>query len=408
MATETRSKASGAEKPEDFIIKLQQEGRALPENQDSEPLIAPDEVNEEDAVQLQEVGVFTDQRERSGTFVMQDFHTVSAMSLVDGLELLPIHVALETYDWLQEQYYFKAVPADKNERTAFVAAQDVPQGYFIRVKAGAEITLPCQTALYISKENIAQAVHNIVVLEEGASLKLITGCISHRKVPSGIHMAVSEMYIGKNATLTSTMVHSWGEDVVVRPSAGVVVDDGGSYINNYVSLRPGADIVSNPTTWLNGKGSSAKYQSVILGSEGSRIELGGEVFLNGEGSSAELNHRGVCTGGIISQQGILQGNAPCRAHVDCAGMLLDRRDEGYIESVPGIRALHPEAQMSHEASIGRISPEQVEYLMARGMEEREAISMIIRGFLDADIEGLGQELDDRIATIAQMAGHGEG
>ncbi|MBN2554779.1 MAG: SufD family Fe-S cluster assembly protein [Anaerolineales bacterium] len=382
-------------------------GRILADSADQVELIAPEQVRTDDAEQLREVGVFTDQKDRSGTFVMQDFHSVSAMSLVEGLELLPIHIALEKYDWLREDYFFKAVPADLNERTSYVAAQETPQGYFVRVAKGAEITLPCQTALYISKENIAQAVHNVVILEEGSSLKLITGCISHRKVPSGIHIAVSEMYIGANATLTSTMVHSWGKDVVVRPSAGIVVEDGGRYINNYISLRPGADIVSNPTTWLNGKDSSAKYQTIIMGSEGSRIETGGEVFLNGENSRAEMNHRGVCTGGIISQRGTLHGNAPCRAHVDCAGMLLDTRG-GYIESVPGIKAHHPQAQMSHEASIGRIAPEQVEYLMARGMEDHEAISMIIRGFLDADIEGLGKELDARIADIARMAGHGEG
>jgi Fe-S cluster assembly scaffold protein SufB len=63
--------------------------------------------------------------------------------------------------------------------------------------------------------------------------------------------------------------------------------------------------------------------------------------------------------------------------------------------------------MSHEASIGKIAPEQIQYLQARGIEEREAISMIIRGFLDADIEGLGPELDDRITEIVELAGHGE-
>jgi Fe-S cluster assembly scaffold protein SufB len=63
--------------------------------------------------------------------------------------------------------------------------------------------------------------------------------------------------------------------------------------------------------------------------------------------------------------------------------------------------------MSHEASVGKVAPEQVEYLMSRGMEEHEAISMIIRGFLDADIEGLSAELDARIEEIAAMAGHGE-
>jgi Fe-S cluster assembly scaffold protein SufB len=63
--------------------------------------------------------------------------------------------------------------------------------------------------------------------------------------------------------------------------------------------------------------------------------------------------------------------------------------------------------MSHEASIGKIAPRQVQYLMARGMEEREAVSMIIRGFLDADIKGLGSGLDKRISEIAELAGHGE-
>jgi Fe-S cluster assembly scaffold protein SufB len=179
------------------------------------------------------------------------------------------------------------------------------------------------------------------------------------------------------------------------------------FVSNYISLRPAADIISDPRTWLIGRGASAKYLTIILGSEKSDITTGGEVYLNAEGTSAELAHRAVCTGGRISQRGLLVGNSSCRAHVDCAGMLLDAGNNGYIESIPGLKAHHPEARMSHEASIGRIAPEQVEYLQSRGMEEREAISMIIRGFLDADVEGLGPELDARIAEIAELAGHGE-
>ena len=100
-------------------------------------------------------------------------------------------------------------------------------------------------------------------------------------------------------------------------------------------------------------GASAKYFSVIPGSESSTIEPGGDVYLHAKGTSAEI------------------------------------------------------ARMSHEASIGKIAPRQVQYLMAHGMEERETISMIIRGFLDADIQGLGPELDKRIAEIAELAGYGE-
>jgi Fe-S cluster assembly scaffold protein SufB len=86
---------------------------------------------------------------------------------------------------------------------------------------------------------------------------------------------------------------------------------------------------------------------------------------------------------------------------------MDPQRKGFVLSIPGLQALHPEARMSHEASIGKLAPEQIEYLQARGMEEREAISMIIRGFLDVDIKGLGPELDARITELAELAGHGE-
>jgi len=248
-------------------------------------------------------------------------------------------------------------------------------------------------------------VHNVVILEDDAELQLITGCVSQRQVLKGTHHAITEQYIGKNASLTSNMVHSWGPDVTVRPHAGTIVEEGGVYVNNYISLRPAGDIISNPTTWLNGDRAAARYQTVILGSEKSTIVSGGNVYLNAEGTSAELAHRGVSTGGVILQKGLVIGNEACRGHVDCAGMLLEANGEGYVESTPGIRAHHPGAVLSHEASIGKISPEQVEYLQSRGIEEREAISMIIRGFLDADIEGLGSELDARIAEIAELAGH---
>jgi len=163
----------------------------------------------------------------------------------------------------------------------------------------------------------------------------------------------------------------------------------------------------NPQTYLNGKGASAKYLTVVLGAPGSFIDTGGDVHMNAEGTSAELLHRGVCTGGIMHQSGLIIANAPCKGHVDCASMLLDTAGKGYVQSIPGVESHHPDARLSHEASIGKIAPEQVEYLMSRGMEELEAISMIIRGFLGADIEGLGAELDAQIAEIAEVAGHGE-
>lgn len=370
-------------------------------------LISPQQISQDDKKQLAEVGVLVNSEDRSATMVVKDDKPICLETKNKGFEMLPTFVALEKYDWLREKYFFKAVRPDFDEVTMKFAKEEKPLGFFIHVKQGEKVTLPCQTAMYMTAENSTQAIHNIVVLEEDSELQLITGCVSKHSLNEGQHLAIEEYYIGKNAKLVSTMVHSWSSKVEVYPRTGAIVGENGRFESNYISLRAAKKIISNPRTYLNGKGASAKYLTIVLGSPGSMIDTAGDVFLNAEDTSAELLHRGVCTGGAMHQGGLLIGNAPCRAHVDCAGMLLDTSGEGYIESIPGLRSHHPDARMSHEASIGKIAPEQVEYLMSRGMEELEAISMIIRGFLGADIEGLGTELDEQIAEITEIAGHGE-
>jgi hypothetical protein len=361
----------------------------------------------EDREALSEVAVTSAEENRSGTFVLKDASPVCSCSYLEGIELLPIADALETYDWLREQYYWGLIPEKTSPLSQNKTFSEKPLGYFLRVRKGEKAKLPSQAALYMTGSLDRQLLHNVVILEEGAELELITGCVSNPFMKDGEHIAVSETYVGKYAKLTNTMIHSWSPDVRVMPHSATLVDTGGSYVSNYISLRPAGIMESNPVTYLKGAGASAKYFSIILGSEASMITLGGDVYLNAEGTSAEIAHRAVCTGGKIIQKGLLIGNAECHAHVDCAGMLITPGSDGYIESIPGLRSHHEEAHMSHEASIGKIAPQQVQYLMAHGLEEREAISMIVRGFLDADIHGLGPELDRRISEIAELAGHGE-
>jgi len=363
--------------------------------------------DEKDVKSLAAVGVLPDASARSATLVVRDHETACVLCDQQDYEFLPLAEAFKRYVWLEKEYSFKAMPADYDEVTRKCANREKPLGFFIHVKKGRQVSLPCQAAMYMATNAITQTVHNIVILEEGSRLELITGCVSKHKVDDGEHYAVEEYYIGKNATFVSTMVHSWGKRITVYPRSGTVVGENGRYESNYISMSPAKRVISDPQTYLNGKGASAQHLTIVLGAPGSEINTDGKVYLNAEGTSAELLHRGVCTGGKMHQGGLVIANAPGRGHVDCAGMLLDAKEEGYIQSVPGLRSYHPDARLSHEASIGKIAPEQLEYLMSRGMEEMDAISLLIRGFLGADIIGLGVELDEQIAEIAEIAGHGE-
>jgi Fe-S cluster assembly scaffold protein SufB len=372
------------------------------------PVLEPIDLDDATTANLRHVGVLMDDQPRSGTYILQDHHARCSYTTFEGLTVIPIADAVKKDPEFRKHYYWHLIKPDEDQITRTVASQSEPQGFYLRVKAGMKVTYPYQAALYLASANVAQTVHNVVVLEEGAELELITGCLTHPQVEKGVHFAVTETYIGKRAKLTNIMVHSWAQGVIVRPRAVTTVDEEGIYLSQYASLKTGADIISNPTTYLNGKNASANFMSIILAETGSKVSTGSTVYLNANGTTAELKHRGVTTGGAVHQGGLMIGNAECKAHVDCSGMVLDPKGAGYIESVPGVRSNHRDARLSHEASIGKIAPEQVEYLMSRGFREHEAISLIIRGFLGGDMSWLGEELNDAIQEITDIAAQGEG
>ena len=95
-----------------------------------------------------------------------------------------------------------------------------------------------QSCLYIAKEGFSQNVHNIVIAEEDSELHIITGCATAPHLMSGLHVGISEFYVKKGAKLVFTMIHDWGENVNVRPRTVTMVEEGGTIISNYISLRP--------------------------------------------------------------------------------------------------------------------------------------------------------------------------
>ncbi len=133
-------------------------------------MIPPEQVGPADAEVMTSLGVHVTGEERSGTYILHDFHPLSLIVKSDQIELLPIAEALKKYAWLSEKYHWKAVPADLDRYTARCASGPEPQGYFLRVEKGAKVPFPVQAVLYMARGNIAQRVHNVVILEEGAKL----------------------------------------------------------------------------------------------------------------------------------------------------------------------------------------------------------------------------------------------
>ncbi len=365
------------------------------------------ELKQDEVDSLQSVGIRFDDKSKSGKFLMYGTSVFTFLPKIEGVEIIPLREAFKLYPEIKSKYYFKAVDKDEDEYTKDVF-ENSSNGYFIRVRKNVVVNEPLHTAMFMHTEMGSMRIHNIVILEEGAHLHLITGCTSGCTIKSGLHIAVSEHYVGKRAKLISTMVHNWGPDFIVRPRSATIVDDEGTYVSNYYSVNPAKDIRTIPFTNLAGKNASAKYMTVLASMPGTYSDIGGTVLMSGENSSAELVARAVNYGGTVVQTGLLTGAAKdSRGHVDCSGLMLG--DEGMIEAVPGLRSVHPDARMSHEAAIGRIDMGEVNYLQSKGLEEMQAIALIIRGFLniEIEIEGLDKNLESMIKQISELSGHGE-
>ena len=343
-----------------------------------------------------DVGVKLD-AESSGAYVQMDQTPVVAKSLFEGVEIMDMASALKKHDYLQD-YWFKLVAPDADKYTADVA-QSPPAGYFIRAKPGMKTVFPVKSCLYLGSTNLNQRVHNVIIAEEGSELHVITGCTTPAHVQRGLHIGVSEFFIHKNAKVSFTMIHSWGKEVEVRPRTGITIAEGGSLSNNYILLRPVKTIQTFPTATLAGKGAVASFNTVIYSTMGN-IDVGSNVNLNAPETSSESISRVVSVGGEVIARGRMTGNVPgVRAHLECVGLLLS--DKGRIYSIPELDGRSRDLDMSHEAAVGRISEEELEYLMARGLSSEQATSVIVRGFLDVEIKGLPEELKQEIKNITK-------
>jgi Fe-S cluster assembly scaffold protein SufB len=355
-------------------------------------------ISARDRKNLLETGIDISEKGRSGTFIQADHSVIHSKSMHRGLEVMNISEALKKYDWLRS-YWWKAVSRDSDEYTK-LADKESRNGYFIRALQGAKISYPIQSCLFLKKENLLQNIHNIIIAEEGSELDIITGCTTASYVKKGAHIGISEFYVKKGANLKFTMIHNWADNVVVRPRSKAIVEESGTFLSNYICLKPVRSLQMYPTATLTGEGSVARFNSLLYAHPKSHIDVGSRVILKKPNTKAEIISRAVANGGTIIARGHLRGESPsAKAHLECRGLLLSSK--GVIHAIPELEGKNKDLDLSHEAAVGKIAKEEIEYLMTRGLDAEEAQAAIVRGFMDTNILGLPKELQKNIDGLVR-------
>jgi Fe-S cluster assembly scaffold protein SufB len=256
-------------------------------------------------------------------------------------------------------------------------------GYVIIVKSGANI--PIQTCFLTSQEGFEQNVQNLIVLEDDCEAEIFTGCLSNSHVKGNTHNAITDIHVGKNAKLTFNMVHSWGETSSVYPRTKIFVEENGIYLSNYIVWDKVKNIVMNPKMYLE-DGAKAVSQSLIYSHKGSDFSIGGTIEMNGKGSTGELLSSIISEGGEYKNLSEIVGRGDAsKGHVECDALLIDN---GYVEAVPVLKASNPTTALTHEASVGKISAEEVEYFQTKGLSKDEARELIVKGFVNSSLHNM--------------------
>lgn len=359
-----------------------------------------EELKKEDIEKLLKVGVDIEEKNRVGSFLYVDKGVYNISLKQEGVQILPLKEAVEKYPEL-ENFVFKIVDKNKDSYTRLVARKGL-SGFFIRTLPNVKTQFPIQTCFLIKKTGFSQLVHNIVIAEENSELNLINGCAAASYSDSGSHIAITEFYVKKGAKISFTMIHDWAPNVVVRPRSAALVDEDGVFISNYVSLKKVKSTQSEPNVYLVGKRAKAKLYSILLADKDSSLDIGGKIFLNGDETSGEIVSRVISDGGKIISKGSLIGiGKNIKAHMECNGIML--KDTGEIITIPELSSKNRDVEMSHEAIVGKIAKDEIEYLMSRGIKEDDAISIILRGFLNVKIEGLPEILQRSIDSAIELA-----
>jgi len=382
-----------------FIAKPEIEG--LPEKIESLDDLPPEMKSLLDRLGISEV----EQKYIAGLAVQTDTGVIYNQFLQEwakkGLIILPTEEAVRRYPDVVKEHFLKLFNAGESKLTAYHTAV-WNGGIFLYLKENLKVPFPLHLFFLIQESSLAQAPHIIIVAERNSEVHLIEGCTAPILVRHSLHLDMTEAYLHENAKVRLTVLQNWPEYVHTRPMTRARIGRNAQFLNTTVSLGAGKSNIANPKYWVSGNG-YVELNGIILGQKDWYIDLGGEMHLQGEGASGINASKAVIMDeSTVITRGVIRAEAPkTKGHISCDALLMS--DKARMETYPGLVSLVNDAELSHEAAIGKIREEELFYLMSRGLSEEKATQLIVKGFLEPMLKDIPVEFLVEIRKIIELA-----
>ena len=309
------------------------------------------------------------------------YHNVKDEVAAQGVVYTDMESALtgEYADMVQE-YFMKLVPPTDHKFAALHGAV-WSGGSFVYVPKGVKVDIPLQSYFRLNAKGAGQFEHTLIIVDEGADLHFIEGCSAPKYNIANLHAGCVELYVKKNAHLRYSTIENWSKNMYNLNTKRALVEEGATM--EWVSGSFGSHVsYLYPTTVLKGDDSHSEFTGITFAGAGQNLDTGAKMIHIGKHTSSYINTKSISKGGGISTYRssieIAHSAAQAKASVSCASLMLDSQSRS--DTIPAMIVNTNDADVGHEAKIGRISDEAVFYLMSRGISEEEARAMIVSGF----------------------------
>lgn len=319
------------------------------------------------------------------------YHQIREDLEKQGVIFLDTDTGLKEHPEIFQEYFGKAIPAGDNKFAALNTAV-WSGGSFIYVPKGVQCTIPLQAYFRINTENMGQFERTLIIADEDAYVHYVEGCTAPIYQSDSLHAAIVEIFVKKNARVRYTTIQNWSNNVLNLVTQRAIAEEGATmeWVDGNIGSRLN---MKYPSVYLTGERARGEALSIAFAGKGQYQDTGAKMIHMAPNTSSHIVSKSISRqGGRSAYRGLVAISENARgskSNVLCDALLVDTISRS--DTYPYVDVRNDEVEMGHEATVSKVSADQLFYLMSRGLTETEAMSTIVRGFVEPIAKELPME-----------------
>ena len=330
------------------------------------------------------------------------YHSIREDLEEQGVIFTDMDTGLREHEEIVKKYFCSIIPYQDNKFSALNTAV-WSGGSFIYVPKGVKVEMPVQAYFRINAENMGQFERTLIIADEGSSIHYVEGCTAPTYTSDSLHSAVVELIAHPDSYIRYTTIQNWSNNVYNLVTKRAVAHENATV--EWVDGNVGSKLTMKyPAVILKGEGAHAEVISVAYAGAGMHQDAGAKVHHLASNTTSKILSKSISKdGGRGSYRGFVKVSRKaenCKVNVVCDALLMD--EESRSDTYPTMEVENPNCRMEHEASVSKVSSNQLFYLMSRGHTEDEALALIVNGFFEPFIRELPMDYAVELNKLMAM------